>query len=99
MKYNINDNINLYDTLHSCYFTTVYHILKEAGSKELARDEFNKLIYDTSERYGFSETSLYISNAIKYGEESPDKEPDKCEDKDAWGFFDKECVQKPNEKK
>lgn len=79
-------NINLFNALYGCYFSTVYHILKEAGNRDLNNTEFMDLIGKMSEIYGFSGiTNLVVGGAIRLGED------EEIEDnKDAWPFFDRE---------
>ena len=78
--------IELFNAIYGCYFSTVYHILKEAGRRELTDSEFHELIRKNSDIYGFSlTTSGYVSEAIEIGE---DKEI--IDNKDAWPFFDLE---------
>lgn len=85
--------IELFNAIYGCYFSTVYHILKEAGRRELTDSEFHDLIRKNSDIYGFSTTtSGYVSEAIEIGE---DKEI--IDNKDAWPFFDME--QKTEEKR
>lgn len=77
--------IELFDELFSCYFSTVYHVLKDAASRELTDAELFTLISKTADSYGFPITTGHIiGRAVKAGE---DKELDG--DKDAWPFFDK----------
>ncbi len=78
-------DVNLFNALYGCYFSTVYHILKEAGSRELKSTEYWDLIRTMSETYGFPGiTSMVVEGAINLGEN------EEIEDnKDAWPFFDK----------
>lgn len=77
--------IELFDAFYGCYFSTIYHILREAGKRELTDSEFHDLIKKTSDIYGFQvTTNNYISEAIKLGEGEELEE-----NKDAWPFFDK----------
>lgn len=78
--------VKLFDALHGCYFSTVYHILKEAGSKELTDKEYRELIGKMSGTYGFPGlTNIIVGDAINLGENE-----DIEDNKDAWPFFDKE---------
>ncbi|MCR5293159.1 MAG: hypothetical protein K6E28_09840 [Eubacterium sp.] len=83
-------DVKLFNPLYGCYFSTVYHILKEAGSRELNNKEYCDLIRTMSEIYGFPGiTSSVIEGAINLGEN------EKIEDnKDAWPFFDKKTKEK-----
>ena len=77
--------IELFNQLYSCYYSTVYHILKEAGKRELTEEEFCALVRKTSDVYGFSETTdLIIEGAIKAGTKETVED-----NKDAWPFFDR----------
>lgn len=79
----------LFNELFCCYYTAVYHILKEASGRELENSEFNKLIIRTADTYGFPGTSnRIISTAIKLGEKEKISEDEKS-DKYAWPFFEK----------
>ena len=80
-------DIKLFNALYGCYFSTVYHILKEAGSKELTNAEYWDLIWKMSETYGFPGiTNVVVESAISIGEN------EEIEDnKDAWPFFDREA--------
>lgn len=84
--------VKLFDALHGCYFSTVYHILKEAGSKELTDKEYRELIGKMSDTYGFPGlTNMIVGGAINLGEN------EEIEDnKDAWSFFDKEKKEEKN---
>ncbi len=77
--------VDLFDEIYSCYFSTVYHILKEAANKELSDAELRELILEKADRYGFpSITNFIVGSAINAG-----KIEDAIDDKDAWPFFDK----------
>ena len=78
-------DVYLFNALYGCYFSTVYHILKEAGNRELKNTEYWDLIRTMSETYGFPGiTSMVVEGAISLGE------IEEIEDnKDAWPFFDK----------
>ncbi len=79
------DKIELFDELFSCYFSTIYHVLREAANKELTDAELRKLVSKTSDYYGFpTTTSFIIGVAIDAG-----KNEEAAEDKDAWPFFDR----------
>ena len=78
-------DVKLFNALYGCYFSTVYHILKEAGSKELTNSEYRELISKMSENYGFPGiTNAIVSRAINLGENE-----EIVDNKDAWPFFDK----------
>ncbi len=92
------DKIELFDKLFSCYFSTVYHVLRESANKELTDAELRKLVSKTSDYYGFPETtSLIIRNAFnpRKKRESDDagKSIQSDADKDAWPFFER--IEKP----
>ena len=77
--------LQLFNALFGCYFTTVYHILKEAGSRELTNAKYRDLIRKTAETYGFPEiSSTLILDAITLGENEELEE-----NKDAWPFFER----------
>ena len=77
--------IELFDELFSCYFSTIYHVLREASRKELTDAELRKLVLKASDYYGFpATTSFIIGGAIDAG-----KNEEAVEDKDAWPFFDR----------
>lgn len=77
--------IELFDELYSCYFSTVYHVLREATNKELTDAELRKLVSRISDCYGFqTTTSFIVGGAIDAG-----KNEEAAEDKDAWPFFDR----------
>lgn len=78
-------DVKLFNALHGCYFSTVYHILKEAGSKELTDREYRELIRRASETYGFPGlTNAIVGSAIDLG-----KNEEIEDNKDAWPFFDR----------
>ena len=75
--------VKLFHALYGCYFSTVYHILKEAGNREMKDKEYRDLIRKMSETYGFPEiTYQVVEGAITIGENE-----DIENDKDAWPFF------------
>lgn len=77
--------IDLFDEIYSSYFSTVYHILKEAVNKELSDSALRELILKKANCYGFpSITNFIVESAINAG-----KIEDAIDDKDAWPFFDK----------
>ena len=77
--------LQLFNALFGCYFTTVYHILKEAEKRELTDSEYRNLIGENAELYGFPEiSSTLILDAITLGEEEELEE-----NKDAWPFFER----------
>lgn len=78
-------DVKLFNALYGCYFSTVYHILKEAGNREITNTEYWNLIKKMSEAYGFPEiTNFVVQKAINIGEKEEIEE-----NKDAWPFFDK----------
>lgn len=86
-------DVKLFNTLYGCYFSTVYHILKEAGSKELTNREYNELIVKMSEKYGFPGiTNARVTYAINLGEKEKNDD-----NKDAWPFFDRETTEQKSE--
>ena len=79
--------VELFNEIYGCYFSTVYHILKEAASRELTDSEFRELVQRSSDTYGFAETTNYIvGRAIDIGKKEAEED-----DKNAWPFFDREC--------
>ena len=79
----------LFNALYGCYFSTVYHILKEAENKELSNDEYGELIRKMSETYGFpGVTNAIVRTAVDLGENEEIEN-----NKDAWPFFDREIKQ------
>lgn len=77
--------IELFDELFSCYYSTIYHVLREASRKELTDTELRKLILKASDYYGFpATTSFIIGGAIDAG-----KNEEAMHNKDAWPFFDR----------
>ena len=79
------DKIELFDKLFNCYFSTIYHVLREAANKELTDAELRKLVSRVSDSYGFpATTSFIVGGAIDAG-----KDEEAAEDKDAWPFFDR----------
>ena len=77
--------IELFDELFSCYFSTIYHVLREASRKELTDAELRKLVLKASDYYGFpATTSFIIGGAIDAG-----KNEEAMYNKDAWPFFDR----------
>lgn len=77
--------IDLFNEFYSCYFCTVYHILKETANRELTDAEFRELVKKTSDYYGFPETTnLIVGKSIDIG-----KNIEVEGNKDAWPFFDR----------
>lgn len=77
--------LQLFNALFGCYFTTVYHILKEAEKRELTDSEYRNLIGKNAELYGFPEiSSTLILDSITLGENEELEE-----NKDAWPFFER----------
>lgn len=77
--------IELFDELFSCYFSTIYHVLREASRKELTDIELRKLVVKASDNYGFpATTSFIIGGALDAG-----KNEEAMNNKDAWPFFDR----------
>ena len=63
------EELQLFNALFGCYFTTVYHILKEAKKRELTDSDYRNLIGENAELYGFQEISrMLILDAITLGE-------------------------------
>ena len=76
--------IDLFNEIYGCYYSTVFHILKEANSKDYCLGEFRKKINELSETYGFSFlTAEVIGKAINNGLNS-----DIQDRKDAWRFIE-----------
>ena len=44
-------DVKLFNALYGCYFSTVYHILKEAGNREFTNTEYWNLIKKMSEEF------------------------------------------------
>ena len=85
--------LQLFNALFGCYFTTVYHILKEAEKRELTDSEYRDLIGENAELYGFQEISrMLILDAITLGENEELEE-----NKDAWPFFEKKIKEEKSE--
>lgn len=83
--------LQLFNALFGCYFTTVYHILKE--KRELTDSEYGDLIWKMSKNYGFAGISnQVISEAITLGENEELEE-----NKDAWPFFEKKIKEEKSE--
>lgn len=77
--------IGLFDELFSCYYSTIYHVLKEATNKKLTDTELRKIVSKASDYYGFPITTrLIVERAIGEG-----KSEDAHVNKDAWPFFDR----------
>lgn len=85
--------LQLFNALFGCYFTTVYHILKEAEKRELTDSEYRDLIGENAELYGFQEISrMLILDAITLGENEELEE-----NKDAWPFFEKKIKEEKSD--
>lgn len=85
------EELQLFNALFGCYFTTVYHILKE--KRELTDSEYRNLIWKMSKNYGFAGISnQVISEAITLGENEELEE-----NKDAWPFFEKKIKEEKSE--
>jgi len=85
--------VQLFNALFGCYFTTVYHVLKEAGKRELTNAEYRDLIWKMSKTYGFAGIgNQVISDAITLGEKEDLKEK-----KDAWPFFEKKIKEEKSD--
>ena len=85
--------LQLFNALFGCYFTTVYHILKEAEKRELTDSEYRNLIGKNAELYGFPEiSSTLILDSITLGENEELEE-----NKDAWPFFEKKIKEEKSE--
>jgi hypothetical protein len=83
--------LQLFNALFGCYFTTVYHILKE--KRELTDSEYGDLIWKISKNYGFAGISnQVISEAITLGENEELEE-----NKDAWPFFEKKIKEEKSD--
>ena len=83
--------VQLFNALFGCYFTTVYHILKE--KRELTDSEYRNLIWKMSKTYGFAGIrNQIISDAITLGENEELEE-----NKDAWPFFEKKIKEEKSE--
>lgn len=77
--------IELFNEMFSCYYSTIYHVIREAANKELTDTELRKLIFKTSDQFGFPiTTGLIVESAVDAG-----KKEILDDDKDAWPFFDR----------
>ena len=85
--------VQLFNALFGCYFTTVYHVLKETGKRKLTNAEYMDLIWEMSKTYGFAGISnQVISDAITLGENEELEE-----NKDAWPFFEKKIKEEKSD--
>ncbi len=45
--------IEIFDEIYGCYFTAVFHILKEAGKRRLTKKQFEEIVNRNADIYGF----------------------------------------------
>lgn len=81
--------IKIFNEIYGCYYSTIFHILKEASNKEYKYQEFLRLVRKSSYVYGFNRTTELITGKAIISGTEPENDKNEEKAKDVWPFFSK----------